>query len=176
MQNISVDLLLHAMWHKRWYDKVLNTQSSWETDPQSQARCPSSYSSLFPLTTPSSSTTLALVIITPGPGRIQQARPLCTLTKSASGPLAQLEPLLALRVHGLSSTCMGLVLRGGYHSLLGRRLRRAAHRAPRERELVGAGAVVYPRNWIPNQVGKESTTLTAAYSEADAIINLLYEL
>lgn len=113
------------------------------------SECPTTHSSLTTLPP-------CPVIITPGPGRIHKARPLCSPTTPGPGPL---ESLLALRLCGVSSTWRSLLLRGGCRRLSGRRLRRAEHLGQREREVVGAGAVIYPRSWTSNQVGKENMTL-----------------
>lgn len=106
--------------------------------------------------THSSSTTspLLLVIITPGPGRIHQFG--LPHSPTTPGLLVQLEFLQALRLCGVSSTQRSLLLRLGWCRLRRRRLRQAEHQAQREREVVEAGAVIYPRSWTSNQVGKEN--------------------
>lgn len=101
-----------------------------------------------------SSSPPCLIIITPGPRRIHQARPPHSLTTPGPG---RLESLQAVRLCGGSSTRRSRLLRGECRRLQGGRPRGAAHRAQREREVVGPGAAVYPRNWTSNQVGKENT-------------------
>lgn len=109
------------------------------------------------LLTHSSSTTSPphLVIITPAPGKTPQAGLPCSRTTPGPGLLVRLGSLQALSLCGVSCTWRSLLLRRGWRRWRGRRLTQAEHRAQREREVVETGAVMHPRSWTSNQVGKE---------------------
>lgn len=104
------------------------------------------------ITNPSSTTSPPRPIITThGPGRIHPGG--LPLRPTAPGPGSQELlgfPQSALRLCGVGSTWRSLLMRGGPG------LRQAEHQAQKEREMVEAGAGIYPRSWTLNQVGKHN--------------------